>query len=68
VVEVEVRDEDRTDVRQPDRAQQLLLGALTAVDEDALAAGAQQQRGKPPPRGGNGSGGTGEEERHVHGR
>ena len=67
VVEMEVRDEDRVDVRQADRAQQLLLGALAAVEQDPLAAGAQQQRGKPAACGGNRSGGAGEEQRQVHG-
>ena len=49
-------------------AQELLLRPLPAVEQDALAAGAQQQGREPPPRGGDGSGGAGEEERHVHGR
>ena len=66
VVEMEVRDEHRADVGQPDRAQQLLLGALAAVEEDPLAAGAQQQRGQPAARGGNRSGRAGEEQRQVH--
>ena len=43
-------DEDRVDVRQPDAAQQLVLGALAAVEQDPLAARAQQQRGQAAPR------------------
>ena len=38
VVEVEVGDEDRVELRQPDRAQELLLGALAAVEQDPVAA------------------------------
>jgi hypothetical protein len=68
VVEVEVRDEDGADIGQPDRPQQLLLGPLAAVEEDALATGTQQQRREAPARGRDGPGGAGEEERHVHGR
>ena len=66
VVEVVVGDEDRVELRQPDRAQQLLLGALAAVEQDAVAAGAQQQRGQAAPRGRDRAGGAGEEEREVH--
>jgi hypothetical protein len=40
VVEVQVRDEDRVQLRQADGAQQLLLRPLPAVDQDPLAAGA----------------------------
>ena len=52
----------------PTRAQQLALGALAAVEEQAVAAAAQQQS-----RAGRGerwhrAGGTGEEEREVHAR
>ena len=63
-----MRDEDRVELGQPDRAQQLLLGALAAVEQDPLAARAQQDRGQPAPRGGHGARGAGEEEREVHGR
>ena len=66
VVEVEVGDEDGAEVGQADRAQELLLRALAAVEEDPLAAGAQQQRGKPAPRGGHRAGRAGEEQRDVH--
>ena len=51
VVEVVVGDEDRVELGQPDRAQQLLLGALAAVEQDPVAAGAQQQRGQAAARG-----------------
>jgi hypothetical protein len=68
VVEMEVRDEDRVQIRQPDRPQELLLRALPAVEQDPLAAGAQQQRGEPPARGRHRPGGAGEEERDVHRR
>ena len=68
MVEVVVREEDRVELGQPDRAQQLLLGALAAVEQDAVAAGAQQQRGQAAARGRDGAGGAGEEEREVHAR
>ena len=42
VVEVEVGDEDRVELGQPDRAQQLLLGPLAAVEEQPVAARAQR--------------------------
>ena len=66
VVEVVVGEEDRVELRQPDRAQQLLLGALAAVEQDAVAAGAQQQRGQAAAGGRHGARGAGEEEREVH--
>ena len=66
VVEVEVREEDGVELGEPDRAQQLLLGALAAVEEDAIAAGAQQQRGQAAPRRGHRAGRAGEEQRDVH--
>ena len=66
MVEVVVRDEDRVELGQPDRAQQLLLGALAAVEQDAVAAGAQQQRGQAAAGGRHGARGAGEEEREVH--
>ena len=66
VVEVVVGDEDRVELRQPDRAQELLLGALAAVEQEAVAAGAQQQRGQAAARGRDRAGGAGEEEREVH--
>ena len=66
VVEVVVRDEDRIELGQPDRAQQLLLGPLAAVEQQPVAAGAQQQRGQPAPRRGHRAGRAGEEEREIH--
>ena len=42
-------DEDRVELRQPDRAQQLMLGPLAAVEQDPLAARAQQDRGQAAP-------------------
>ncbi len=66
VVEVQVGDEDRVQLRQPDRAQQLVLGPLAAVEQDPLAARAQQDRGQAAPRRGNGAGGAGEEQGQVH--
>ena len=40
-------EEDRVDVGQPDRAQQLLLGALAAVEQDPLAAARSSSAGRP---------------------
>ena len=67
VVEVEVRDEDRVHVGQPDRAQQLLLGPLAAVEQDPVAAGAQQQRRQPAAGRRHRAGRAGEEEAQIHG-
>ena len=52
VVEVEVGDEDRVELRQADGAQQLLLRALAAVEEQPVAARAHEQGGQAAPRGG----------------
>ena len=68
VVEVEVGEEHVGEVAQPDRAQQLALRPLAAVDEDPIPAAPDQQRGQPTPRAGHGSGGAGEEDGEVHAR
>jgi hypothetical protein len=66
VVEVVVREEDRVELRQPDRPQQLLLRPLPAVEQHAVAACAQQERGQAAPRGGHGARGAGEEQGKIH--
>ena len=68
VVGVVVGEEDRLHVGQPDRAQQLALGALAAVEEQPVAAAAQQRRGQAAAGGRHRAGGAGEEEREVHAR
>ena len=66
VVEVVVGEEHRVDLGQPDRAQQLLLGPLAAVEQQPVAARAQQQRGQPAPCRRDRAGRAGEEEREIH--
>jgi hypothetical protein len=45
VVGVEVRDQELLELDQPDRAHQLALGPLAAVNEQAVAA-APHERGR----------------------
>ncbi len=60
---MEVSDVEVVDLDEPGRALHLALGALAAVDEDAIAAGADEQaRGRPPSRG---HGATGAEKDNV---
>ncbi len=66
VVGVEVREEDRVEVGQAAAAHQLALGALTAVEEDAVAAAAQEQPGQAAAGGRHRAGGAAEEDRKVH--
>ena len=47
VVGVEVREEDRVDVEQPDGAHKLALGALPAVEEDLLSPRRTSTAGSP---------------------
>ena len=67
MVGVEVGDEHLVDLEQPDRAHQLALGALAAVEQQLLAAAAQQRGGQAAARRGRGRGGAGEENVEVHG-
>ena len=66
VVGVVVGQEDVLDVGQPDAAQQLALGALAAVDQDALAAAAHEQAGGRALDGRHRPGGAEEEDGEVH--
>ena len=66
VVGVQVRDEDLIEVGEADRAQQLALRALTAVDEDAVAAPADQHRGQTAALCRQRAAGSGEEDREFH--
>ena len=63
-----VGEEDGLHVGQPDRAQQLALGALAAVEEQAVAAAAHERGGQAAAGGRHRAGGAGEEEREVHAR
>ena len=66
VVEVEVRQEDRGDLRQPHGAQELALRPLAAVEEQLVAAAPHEERREAAPGGRHGARGAGEEEREVH--
>jgi hypothetical protein len=68
VVGVQVRDEDVGDVREADRLRELALGALAAVEEDAVAAPAHEDRRHAAAGRRSGGGGAGEEQREVHRR
>ena len=61
-------EEDRVELGQADRAQQLALRALAAVEQQPSPAGAQQERRQPAARGGHRAGRAGEEQREVHRR
>ena len=67
MVGVEVGEEDLRQVGQPDRADQLALGPLTAVEQDPVAAAVHEHRRQAPARGGDRAGGSGEEDGEVHG-
>ncbi len=67
VVGVEVGEVDLVDLDQPDRADELALGALAAVEQQPLAAAPHERGGQPAPRGRRGRGGAGEEHVEVHG-
>jgi hypothetical protein len=62
-----VGDEDLLELDQPDRLQQLTLGALAAVEQQAIAAAPDERGGKPTPRAGSGAGGADEEDVEVDG-
>ena len=64
---MEVRDEDLVEVDQADRAQQLALGALAAVEQQPLAAAAEQRGGQAAPGGRRRGGGAEEDDVEVHG-
>jgi hypothetical protein len=66
VVGVQMGEIDRLDVRQADRAQQLALGALAAIEEQPVAATAHEDGREAAPRGRHRAGGAGEEQRQVH--
>src|SRR3954447_7291801 len=68
VVGVVMGEEDGLHVGQADGAEQLALGPLAAVEEQAVAAATQERRRQPAASGRHGAGGTGEEEREVHAR
>ena len=68
MVGVVVREEDGLHVGEADRAQQLALGSLAAIEEQAVATAAQQRGGQAAPGGRHRAGGAGEEEREVHAR
>ena len=66
VVGVQVREEDVGQVGEADRAHELALRALAAVDQDALAAAPDEQRRKAAARRRNRARGAREEERQIH--
>ena len=67
VVGVEVGEEHLLEVHQADRAQELALRALAAVEEQALAPAAHEQRGQGATGGRRRAGGADEENLEVHG-
>ena len=67
MVGVEMGDEHLGELGQSHRLHELALGALTAVEQDAVAATAHEHRGQPAPRRGDRAGGADEERREVHG-
>ena len=68
MVGVVVGEEDGLHVGEADGAQQLALGSLAAVEEQAVAAAAQQRGGQTAASGRHRARGAGEEEREVHAR
>jgi len=66
VVGVQVREEDFVEVCQADRAQELALRSLTAVDQDAVPSPADQERGQSPALRGQRAAGAREEDREFH--
>ena len=61
-------EEDLVDLRQADRAHQLPLRSLAAVEEQLVAAAANEQRWHAAAGGGHRAAGAGEEDVEVHGR
>ena len=66
MVGVEVRDEDRVEIAQADRPQQLALRTFAAVEQQALAAAPQEQRRQPAARGRCRAGGADEQDVEIH--
>ena len=67
VVGVEVADEDLLELEQADRAQELALGALAAVEQQPVAAAPDERGGQAAARRGRGAGGADEDHVEVHG-
>ena len=67
MVGVEVGDEELLQVDQTDRAEELALGALAAVEEQAVAAAPQERGGQPAAGGRSRARGAEEEHVEVHG-
>ena len=67
MVGVEVGEEDLLEVDQADRAQELALGALAAVEQQPVAAAADERRGQPALRRGRRAGGSEEQDVQIHG-
>ncbi len=66
MVGVQMREQNRVDLWQPDRAHQLALGALATVDEQSVTTGAQERGGEAAARRGSGGAGAREEDREIH--
>ena len=66
VVGVEMGDEDLVQVEQADRADELALGALAAVEQDPVPPAPHEQGGQTTAGGRNRAGGADEKEREVH--
>jgi hypothetical protein len=67
VIGVEVGDEHLGELHEADRrAQELPLGPLSAVDEDAVASAPHEHAREPAPRGRHGAGGAQEDEVEIH--
>jgi len=67
VVGVEMRDEHAVHVDQSHRAQQLTLGAFTAVEQEPVAAATHEDGGQSPAGSRSRAACAGEEQRQVHG-
>ena len=61
MISMEMGQVDLGEVEQPDRAHELTLSPLSAVEQDAIASPANQHRGQSTARGGDRAGGSGEE-------
>src|SRR5439155_24155235 len=66
VIGVEMGDEHRVEVDEPDGAQQLALRPFTAVKQQPIAPAPYEQAGQPPPRARNRARGSEEDQRQVH--
>ena len=66
MVGVEVGDEDLLELDQPDRAHQLALRPLAAVEQQAVAAAAHERGRQAAAGAGSGAGGADEEHVEVH--